>query len=119
MENINKYYTKELHIAIEGAIKLQPEILNSHLKDVYSYFGDLINTERQYDFTLEKIVLETPSRVNLKIQSNWKYKRDRTIDEIEISESDQLVVEDLQINEKVITKKKKQRPKYQNLKLKK
>lgn len=56
--NINRYNEDGVHLGILGAFKLQHEYLYVHLKNLYRYFGTLIDSERQHNFSTEKMVLE-------------------------------------------------------------
>ena len=56
--NINRFNEDNVHLGILGAFKLQHEYLSVHLKNLYRYFGALIDTEREHNFSTEKMVLE-------------------------------------------------------------
>jgi len=110
--HINKYDEEEVHLGILGAFKLQHEYLSVHLKNLYRYFGALIDTERQHNFSTEKMVLEhfpdLISRVSKSTFNNPVSKKAKTKTETAAKEKavDSSLEVQQQPNENSIGKKK-------------
>ena len=108
--NLKKYNEEKIHISIVGAFKLQHESLSTHLKDFYRYFEPLIDVNKEFDFSMEKLATEHfPDLISRYIQSTNKSISKNT-NEIN-SESDYKESnEKIQQTDKKLTQKKKQRP---------
>lgn len=58
VSNFKKYHKGNKHLVLIGAFKSQHEYLKSHLKDCLTYYGNIIDVEKEYFFTAESLVME-------------------------------------------------------------
>ena len=56
--NIKKYNGENVHVSIIGAFQIQHQFLIKHLKDICNYFGELLNLEKDFNFTIGQFVFE-------------------------------------------------------------
>ena len=112
--NLNKYHHTDIHIGIMVSFKLQNDYLSVHLKNIFSYFGHLIDLEKQQDFSAEKIALEHfPDLISRCQQSeikNFLKKEGEISTEIEVKEGTKKALD----TQKKAHPKKKQRPDISN-----
>ena len=56
--NIKKYNGENVHVSIIGAFQIQHQFFIKHLKDICNYFGELLNLEKDFNFTIGQFVFE-------------------------------------------------------------
>ncbi|WP_372744156.1 hypothetical protein [Lutibacter sp.] len=90
VSNIKKYHKEVSTLPLIGSYKLQHEYLLNHTKEINNYFTDVIDIEKEYYFTAEKLVMEyfpdLISRYQQVTQSNENSVDDKPILESEKKE---------------------------------
>jgi hypothetical protein len=90
VSNIKKYHKDVSSLPLIGSFKLQHEYLSSHTKEISNYFAGIIDIEKEYHFTAEKLVMEyfpyLISRYQQVTLSNENSVDDTSILEIETTE---------------------------------
>ena len=56
--NIKKYNGENVNLSIIGAFQVQHQFFIKHLKDICNYFGELLNLEKDFNFTAGLFVFE-------------------------------------------------------------
>jgi len=56
--NVKKYNGEDVHISIIGGFHMQLQFFVAHLKDICNYFGELLDLEKDYNFTVEQFVVQ-------------------------------------------------------------
>ena len=56
--NIKKYNGENVNLSIIGAFQVQHQFFIKHLKDICNYFGELLNLEKDFNFTVGLFVFE-------------------------------------------------------------
>ena len=108
-DNLKKYNKEVLHIALIGAFKLQHENFNAHLRDLYTNFENLIDLEKEHDFSIVNFVMiHVPNIVATYSKILDKISDKNTTEQIEGHHNQEL--ENNKQLKKKISKKKKVRP---------
>jgi len=112
IDNLKKYNKGKIHLTLIGAFNLQYENFNAHLRDFYTNFGNLLDLEKEHDFSTVNFVLvyvpelvSTYTKILNKIsaESNKDEKEENLKPAIENNENNQQP-------KKKVPKKKKVRP---------
>jgi len=77
-DNLQRY-NQDLHIAIIGAFKLQLTHLQHHTKDIYGYFGKLLQLDLNEEFTTELIVTKYVQDLIYRIQNSEEKSDEKEI----------------------------------------
>jgi len=108
--NLKRFNKQEIHISIIGAFKLQYENFNTHLIDFQSYFGSIIDKDKEHNFSLENMVMEhIPNLVSRYCQITDANAKN-TNEDIKPERDSSQQREKIQQLEKKSIIKKKQRP---------
>lgn len=108
-DNLKKYNKEVLHIALIGAFKLQHENFNAHLRDLYTNFENLLDLEKEHDFSIVNFVMiHVPTIVATYSKILDKISDKNTTEQIEEHHKKELQ-NNKQLKKK-ISKKKKIRP---------
>lgn len=56
--NVKKYNGADIHISIVGGFHLQFQFFITHVKDISNYFGELLDLEKDFNFTIAQFVMQ-------------------------------------------------------------
>ena len=112
IDNLKKYNKGKIHLALIGAFNLQYENFNAHLRDFYTNFGNLLDLEKEHDFsTVNFIMIHVPEIISTYTKILNKISDESSNNKIE--ENLKPAIENKENNQqpkKKVTKKKKVRP---------
>lgn len=104
--NLKKYNKEAIHISIIGTFKIQHENFHAHLKELYSYFESLLDTEKTYNFSTEKLLTEhIPDLISRYSQSGNK-KTSETNKETDSETETKIDKNEQQLKKKKVARKK-------------
>ncbi|SNR51444.1 hypothetical protein SAMN06265371_104178 [Lutibacter agarilyticus] len=104
--NIKKYNGENVDLSIIGAFQVQHQFFIKHLKDICNYFGELLNLEKDFNFTVGLFVFEYLPDI-LSRYSKMIENRDEVVVQNEINKKELKQKKSEDTNQEIIKKQSK------------